>query len=205
MIISPRRRGTRTRAFHQTNASLRKPPAATYDPLPLPYSDETIVTDASPLHYADINEILKHIPHRYPFLLIDRLEACEPNRSVRVIKNVSANDWFFYGLAPEQRLMPQMLVVEALAQAAGVLCHYSGMMSRIGKSIIFFAGLEKCAFGRDPRPGDCLVLECTMKRSLRGVAKLTGLATVDGDVVVRSNLSAVIRDMDPAAEQQLEV
>lgn len=148
---------------------------------------------------ADINEILRHIPHRYPFLLIDRVDACEPGKSVRVTKNVSANDWFFAGVAAERRIMPQLLVLEALAQAAGVLCHYSGMMSRIGQSIIFFAGIDSCTFGRDVRPAERLVLECKLKRSLRGVAKLTGIATVDGDTVVRSDLTAVIRDMDAMA------
>jgi 3-hydroxyacyl-[acyl-carrier-protein] dehydratase len=147
---------------------------------------------------ADINEILKHIPHRYPFLLIDRMEACEPNKWVRVIKNVSNNDWFFAGVPAGRRVMPQMLVLEALAQAAGVLCHYSGMMSRIGQSIIFFAGIEGCRFGRDVIPGDRVVLECTMKRSLRGVAKLTASAVVNGEFTVQSDLTAVIREMDAA-------
>ena len=157
---------------------------------------ETLLTTSSILPPADINEILKHIPHRYPFLLIDRMEACEPGKWVRVIKNVSANDWFFTGVPAERRVMPQMLVLEALAQAAGALCHYSGMMSRIGKSIIFFAGIENCRFGRDVLPGDQVTLECTLKRSMRGVAKLTGTAVVDGELVLASNLTAVIRDMD---------
>ncbi|MCC6196728.1 MAG: 3-hydroxyacyl-ACP dehydratase FabZ [Burkholderiales bacterium] len=147
---------------------------------------------------ASIDEILRHIPHRYPFLLIDRVEACVPGKSVRVAKNVSGNEWFFAGIAPERRLMPQLLVLEALAQAAGVLCHYSGMPSRIGRSIIFFAGIEACSFERDVAPGDRLVLECTLGRSLRGVAKLSGMATVEGATVVRSRLTAVVRDMGAA-------
>ncbi len=126
------------------------------------------------------------------------MEACEPNKWVRVIKNVSNNDWFFAGLPASRRVMPQMLVLEALAQTAGVLCHYSGMMSRIGKSIIFFAGVEKCKFGRDVMPGDQISLECTLKRSLRGVAKITGSATVDGELVIASDLTSVIRDVDDA-------
>jgi 3-hydroxyacyl-[acyl-carrier-protein] dehydratase len=154
------------------------------------------LTTASTQVSAEISEILKHIPHRYPFLLVDRMEACEPNKWVRVIKNVSHNDWFFAGVPASRRVMPQMLVLEALAQTAGVLCHYSGMMSRIGKSIIFFAGVEKCRFGRDVVPGDRITFECTLKRSLRGVAKITGSATVDGELVVASDLTSVIRDMD---------
>ena len=153
------------------------------------------MTTIGTLPSADINEILKHIPHRYPFLLIDRMEACEPNKWVRVIKNVSVNDAFFAGIPPGRRIMPQMLVLEALAQAAGVLCHYSGMMSRIGKSIIFFAGIENCRFGHDVVPGNQIVLECTLKRSMRGVAKLAGSATVDGELVLTSDLTAVVREM----------
>jgi 3-hydroxyacyl-[acyl-carrier-protein] dehydratase len=124
------------------------------------------------------------------------MEACEPNHWVRVIKNVSNNDWFFAGVPAGRRVMPQLLVLEAMAQAAGVLCHFSGMMSRIGKSLIFFAGVQGCRFGRDVIPGDQVALECTLKRSLRGVAKLSGSAAVDGELVLASDLTAVIRDMD---------
>jgi 3-hydroxyacyl-[acyl-carrier-protein] dehydratase len=160
------------------------------------------VTTATQLPPSDISEILKHIPHRYPFLLIDRMEACEPNQWVRVIKNVSHNDEFFDGLPVAGRVMPQMLLLESLAQAAGVLCHYSGMMSRIGKTIFFFAGFDKCHFGCDVVPGDRLLLECTMKRASRGVAKIHGRASVDGKMAVESDLTAVIRDMvDEAAKR----
>ncbi|MEJ7667308.1 MAG: 3-hydroxyacyl-ACP dehydratase FabZ [Casimicrobiaceae bacterium] len=149
---------------------------------------------------SDLTEILKHIPHRYPFLLIDRMVGCEPNRWVRVIKNVCGNEWFFQGIPFDQRVMPQMLAVEALAQSAGVLCHYSGMTSRIGKTIFFFAGFDNCHFGRQAIPGDQLLLECTMKRSMRGVAKLSGRASVDGEMAVETNLTAVLRDMDPIVD-----
>ncbi len=138
------------------------------------------------------------MPHRYPFMLIDRMLACEPDRWVKVVKNVSTNDSFFAGVPPSRRVMPQMLVLEALAQTAGVLCHQSGMMSKIGKSIIFFAGVDNCRFGRDVIPGDRIDFECTMKRSMRGVAKMNGTATVDGEVVLSSDLTAVMRQMDAA-------
>jgi 3-hydroxyacyl-[acyl-carrier-protein] dehydratase len=128
-------------------------------------------------------------------MLIDRMEACEPNKWVRVIKTVSHNDEFFTGVPLDRRFMPQMLLLESLAQASGVLCHYSGMMSRIGKTIFFFAGFDKCHFGRDVVPGDRLILECTMKRAARGVAKLHGRASVDGEMAVESDLTAVIRDV----------
>ena len=153
------------------------------------------MTTSTLLPPSDITEILRHIPHRYPFLLIDRMEACEPNQWARVIKNVSHDEEFFAGLPAAGRVMPQMLMLESLAQAAGVLCHYSGMMSKIGTTIFFFAGFDKCRFGRDVVPGDQLLLECTMKRAARGVAKIHGRASVDGEMAVESDLTAVIRDM----------
>ena len=153
---------------------------------------------------SDISEILKHIPHRYPFLLIDRMDACEPNKWARVIKNVSQDDEFFTGVPMDRRTMPHMLVLESLAQAAGVLCHYSGMMSRIGKTIFFFAGFDRCRFGRSVYPGDQLLLECSMKRAARGVAKIHGRASVDGELVVESDLTAVIRDMEDESAKRTE-
>jgi len=164
--------------------------AATYH-----YREPNLTTPTT-LPPAEISEILRHIPHRYPFLLIDRVLACEPNKWVRAIKNVSTNDNFFAGVASGRRIMPQLLVVEALAQAAGVLCHYSGMMGRVGKSIIFFAGIENCRFGRDVVPGDQVTFECVLKRSMRGVAKLTGSALADGELVLSSELTAVVREME---------
>ena len=142
---------------------------------------------------AFIDEILRHMPHRFPFLLIDRMEECEPGRHVKVIKNVSRSDWFLDPRLGRRDVMPQLLVVEALAQTAGVLCHYSGMTSTIGQSIIFFAGVDKMKCESDVRAGDQLVLECTLNRSMRGVAKLSGRASVDGAAVVAGDLTAVIR------------
>jgi len=170
----------------------------------LPPILEVPVTTPTLLPPSDISEILKHIPHRSPFLLIDRMEACEPGQWVRVIKNVSQDDEFFTGVPMDRRTMPHMLVLESLAQAAGVLCHYSGMMSRIGKTIFFFAGFDKCKFGRSVVPGDQLLLECSMKRAARGVAKIHGRASVDGELVVESDLTAVIRDMEDESAKRSE-
>jgi 3-hydroxyacyl-[acyl-carrier-protein] dehydratase len=153
------------------------------------------LTTLTELPSAEIGQILRNIPHRYPFLLIDRMEACEPGKWVRVVKNVTSSEQFFVGVPIDRRVMPQLLVLEALAQAAGVLCHFSGMMSEIGRSIIFFAGVEHCEFGKAPVPGDRLVLECVMKRSMRGVAKLSGSGHIDGTIAISAQLSAVVRNM----------
>lgn len=147
--------------------------------------------DAHVLPSADINEILRHMPHRYPFLLIDRMEGCEPHRWVKVTKNLTSSEWFFGDRPPY--VMPQLLVVEALAQTAGVLCHYSGMMSKIGQSLIFFAGIDNFESQGDAFRGDQITLECVLNRSLRGVAKLTGTASVGTRRILAANLTAVVR------------
>jgi 3-hydroxyacyl-[acyl-carrier-protein] dehydratase len=143
---------------------------------------------------ASTADILEHIPHRYPFVLIDCMEACEPGKSVRVIKNVTSNEWFFGSGPPQTRVMPSLLLVEALAQSSGALSHYSGLMSDIKNPLIFFAGIDSCRFGRDVRPGDTVVLECTLIRSLRDVIKVRGRALVDDEVALELTLMAVVRE-----------
>jgi 3-hydroxyacyl-[acyl-carrier-protein] dehydratase len=155
-----------------------------------------MTTDDTPVAF--IGDILKHIPHRYPFILIDRLEAFESGKSVRVLKTVSANEWYFTDRTHSQRIMPSMLLVESLAQSSGALTHYSGMMSNISNPIIFFAGIDDCRFGRDVRPGDTVVLECTLIRALRDVIKVKGRASVDGELALELTLMAVVRDMASA-------
>jgi 3-hydroxyacyl-[acyl-carrier-protein] dehydratase len=156
------------------------------------------VTATHVLPPAEIGEILKNIPHRHPFLLIDRMEACEPGKWVRAVKNVTSNDAFFAGVPRDRRVMPQMLVVEALAQSSGALCHYSGLMRDIEKPLIFFAGFDKCRFLGSARAGESLVLECRLIRAMRDVVKVSGTASVDGAPILELELTAVIRGMDGA-------
>ncbi len=151
--------------------------------------DQAMRETTGALAAQDISEILRHIPHRYPFLLIDRMEACEPNRWVRVTKNITAGEWFFND-DRGHRVMPQLLVVEALAQAAGVLCHHSGLMSESGASLVLLAGIDDFEVLGDAGPGDVLTLECTLLRTLRGVAKLEGRACVDERPIARATLIA---------------
>jgi len=91
--------------------------------------------------------------------------------------------------------MPSMLLVEALAQSSGALTHYSGLMANMATPIMFFAGIDKCKFGRDVRPGDTLVLECELLRNLRDVIKVRGRATVDNELAVELTLMAVVREV----------
>lgn len=146
---------------------------------------------------ADVNEILKHIAHRFPFLLVDRVAGGVLGESVRVVKLVSCNEPFFQGMPPGRMEMPQVLVLEALAQASGVLTHYSGLMKPHGGSLIFFAAVEHARFGRAVVPGDELILDARLLRSRRGFAKIHGTATVDGDLVCEAEMTAFIRDTTP--------
>jgi 3-hydroxyacyl-[acyl-carrier-protein] dehydratase len=147
---------------------------------------------------ASIAEILRHIPHRYPFVMIDRMVSCVEGKSVRCIKNVTATEWFFQGPGAATGVMPSMLLVEALAQSSGALSHYSGLMKHMSKPIIFFAGIDQCVFGRDVRVGDTVVLDCTLIRALRGMIKVKGVASVDGEMAAELTLMAVVRDMEGA-------
>jgi 3-hydroxyacyl-[acyl-carrier-protein] dehydratase len=151
------------------------------------------LSDVASIGRQDIWDILKHIPHRYPFLLVDRMLVCEPKRRVHALKNISANDHFFQGVDSRRKVMPQMFVVEALAQVAGVLCHYSGLLDGPGNPMIFLAGIDDCRFGRSAGPGDQLLLECSSFRTMRGIVKMSGTATVGGESILEANLTAAVR------------
>lgn len=134
-------------------------------------------------------EIMRLLPHRYPFLMIDRVVALEPGRSAVAIKNVSANEPHFTGHFPDRPIMPGVLMVEALAQAAGIavlaLPEYRGKFA-------LFAGIDDCRFRRTVVPGDQLRLEVTIEK-LRGMfGRVRGVASVDGEVAAEATLSIII-------------
>ena len=141
----------------------------------------------------DIRQILEHLPHRYPFLLIDRVLACEPGVRVRAIKNVTINEPFFDGHFPGYPVMPGVLVIEALAQASAILAYQSEGIRPEGKSLIFFAGIDRARFRRPVIPGDQLLLEVVALKMVRGVGKFDARATVDGAVVAEAELLAALR------------
>lgn len=126
----------------------------------------------------DINEIKKYIPHRYPFLLVDRVMAIEKHKSLVAIKNVTANEPFFSGHFPVRPVMPGVLIVEALAQAAGLLIVKSINLLEYHEDIYFFAGIDKARFKRVVEPGDQLQLEIEVLKSGR-LWKFTGKAMVE--------------------------
>ena len=143
----------------------------------------------------DIGEIMRYLPHRYPFLLVDRVLECLPGERIRGIKNVTANEPFFQGHFPGYPVMPGVLVVEALAQCSVILVHKTLNLTADGKSLIFFAGIDGARFKRQVLPGDQLVLESTKVRLARGVGKFDVRATVAGQLVAEAQLLAVLREV----------
>jgi 3-hydroxyacyl-[acyl-carrier-protein] dehydratase len=142
----------------------------------------------------DIGEIMRHLPHRYPFLLVDRVLECIPGERIKAIKNVTANEPIFQGHFPGYPVMPGVLVIEALAQVSVILVYKTLDRMPDGKSHIFFAGIDDARFRRQVLPGDQLLLESTEKRLVRGVGKYMVRATVDGVLVAEAELLAALRD-----------
>lgn len=135
------------------------------------------------------NDIQKIIPHRYPFLLVDRVLKIEPGKSVQAIKNVTANESFFVGHFPEEHVMPGVLIVEALAQAGAVAILSEPQFK--GKTA-YFAGIDKCRFKRKVVPGDTLLLELEITRLKGPIGKGTAKATVNGELAVSLEMTFAI-------------
>jgi 3-hydroxyacyl-[acyl-carrier-protein] dehydratase len=147
----------------------------------------------------DINGILKVMPHRYPFLLIDRVLELEPGVRIAALKNVTINEPHFQGHFPEQPVMPGVLMIEALAQAAAVLTYVSMKTSFSAGTLFYFAGIDGARFKRPVGPGDQLRLEVSMDRVKRGIGKFTGRALVDGEVVCETGMMCALRNEGGAA------
>jgi 3-hydroxyacyl-[acyl-carrier-protein] dehydratase len=135
----------------------------------------------------DVPAIQKLLPHRYPFLLIDRVVELEPHKRVLAYKNVSCNEPFFNGHFPGNPVMPGVLVVEALAQAGGLLTQISHGGVAAGRSF-YLVKIDGARFSRMVVPGDRLELEVTLKRTIRNMAMFTGVARVDGQVAACADI-----------------
>lgn len=144
----------------------------------------------------EATEIQEIIPHRYPFLLVDRIIEIEYGQRAVGLKNVTVNEPFFQGHFPDYPVMPGVLIVEALAQVGAVVM--LGTDEHRGK-VAFFAGIEKVRFRRQVKPGDTLHLEVEVGKLRRGIGKGTGRATVDGDVAAEGELMFAIVDRDSLA------
>lgn len=147
----------------------------------------------------DIMEILKHLPHRYPMLLVDRVLELEPGKRIKALKNVTINEPFFNGHFPHYPVMPGVLVVEALAQAAGVLSFKT--MGRLpdANSVYYFVGIDEARFKRPVVPGDQLMLEVDIVKQSPRIGKYQGRAFVDGKLAAEAMLLCTLRSVaDPS-------
>lgn len=133
----------------------------------------------------DINAILKQLPHRYPFLLVDRVLECRKGESIRAIKNVTFNEPFFPGHFPYRPVMPGVIIIEALAQAAGILAFITAGVVPDNETRFYFVGIDKARFRKPVEPGDQLVLTAKLERTMRGIWKFSAIAYV-GDAEVAS-------------------
>ncbi len=139
----------------------------------------------------DINEIQQILPHRYPFLLIDKILDLEVNKVARGIKNVTINEPFFGGHFPDHPIMPGVLIVEAMAQIGGILAFKS---SGVEGKVLYFMGIDKARFRRPVLPGDTLEITVEVKKTRGKIWVLTGTARVDGNVAAEAELMATVAD-----------
>ncbi|MBK8768532.1 MAG: 3-hydroxyacyl-ACP dehydratase FabZ [Burkholderiaceae bacterium] len=147
----------------------------------------------------DIRDILEHLPHRYPFLLVDRVLELEKGKRIVAIKNVTINEPFFQGHFPHLPVMPGVLQIEALAQAAGILSFQTMGKVSDNQSVYYFVGIDNARFKRPVVPGDQLRLEVEIVRVARSLWKYAGRALVDGQVAAQADLMCTLRDIEPAA------
>ncbi|MDJ0807153.1 MAG: 3-hydroxyacyl-ACP dehydratase FabZ [Gammaproteobacteria bacterium] len=143
----------------------------------------------------DINKVLSLLPHRYPFLLIDRVLEFEKDTRLLALKNVTYNEPFFNGHFPIQPVMPGVLIVEAMAQATGLLAMESDP-STVGETTIYlFVGIDKARFKQQVEPGDQLHIEVIQNKMKRGIGFFTGTATVDGKTVATAEIMCTAREI----------
>ncbi len=144
----------------------------------------------------DIHDILKHLPHRYPFLLVDRVLSCEPGKSIHAYKNVSINEPFFVGHFPHHPVMPGVLIMEALAQAAGILSFKTMGEMPSDDSVFYFVGIDNARFKKPVSAGDQLHFHVDITRQMRGIWKYRAVAKVDDEIVAEADLMCAKRDIE---------
>jgi 3-hydroxyacyl-[acyl-carrier-protein] dehydratase len=143
----------------------------------------------------DIHEILKKLPHRYPILLVDRVLELEKGKRIKAIKNVSINEQYFLGHFPHRPVMPGVLMLEALAQAAALLSFETLGKTPDDKTVYYFAGIDAARFKRPVEPGDQLILDVTLDRAKAGVFKYTARALVGEELAVEAQLMCTMRSI----------
>ncbi|GAB4041501.1 MAG: 3-hydroxyacyl-ACP dehydratase FabZ [Rubrivivax sp.] len=143
----------------------------------------------------DIHKILKKLPHRYPFLLVDRVLAFEKDQRIQALKNVTVNEPFFMGHFPARPVMPGVLMLEALAQTAALLSFESAGTEPGEDTVVYFVGIDGARFKRVVEPGDQLILEASILRAKAGIYKYQARASVDGETAVEAELMCTMRQV----------
>jgi 3-hydroxyacyl-[acyl-carrier-protein] dehydratase len=143
----------------------------------------------------DIHEILNHLPHRYPFVLIDRVIDLKLKEEITAIKNVTINEPFFPGHFPYHPVMPGVLIVEAMAQAAAVLSFKTMNVLPSEDSVYYFAGIDNVRFKKPVSPGDQLVLNVKIDRVLKGIWKYKAQAKVDDQIVAEAEMMCILKNI----------
>ena len=143
----------------------------------------------------DINQILDHLPHRYPFVLVDKVLSYELGKSIDAIKNVTINEPFFPGHFPHYPVMPGVLVVEALAQAAAILSFKTLNEKPNDHSVYYFVGIDKARFKKPVIPGDQLKLNVSIERTINGIWKYKGIAMVEDEIAAEAEIMCVLKEI----------
>jgi 3-hydroxyacyl-[acyl-carrier-protein] dehydratase len=141
----------------------------------------------------DIHQILKRLPHRYPFLLVDRVLEIEKGKRIKALKNVTINEPFFVGHFPHRPVMPGVLMLEALAQASALLSFDAMDVESDDDTVYYFVGIDGARFKRPVEPGDQLILEAEIDRVKGGIYKFKARASVDGSLAVEAELMCTMR------------
>ena len=136
----------------------------------------------------DIDAILKNLPHRYPFLLVDRVLECTPGQTIRALKNVTYNEPYFPGHFPHRPVMPGVIILEALAQTAGILAFVTLGVIPDESTRFYFVGVDKARFRKPVQPGDQLILTARFERSFKGIWKFSTAAFVEDDEVTGAEM-----------------
>jgi 3-hydroxyacyl-[acyl-carrier-protein] dehydratase len=144
----------------------------------------------------DIYQVLEYLPQRYPILMIDKVKECEPGKRIVAIKNVSANEPQFLGHFPGRPIMPGVMILEAMAQAAGVMVFSAMDRPQMEHSLYYYVGIDKARFKKPVVPGDVLELEVNFERSLRGIGKFNCVARVEGQTVAEATILCTVRPVD---------
>ena len=143
----------------------------------------------------DIHQVLEHLPHRYPFLLVDRVLECEPGKSIHAYKNVTINEPFFVGHFPHHPVMPGVLIIEAMAQTAALLSFKSSGVKPDDNTVVYFAGIDHARFKRPVVPGDQLIFDVEITHAKRNIYKYKARASVDGELAAEAELMCAIKTL----------